>query len=190
MRRLSIIAATLVLPLALTAAVDLRDYRQVAPMRKMAEARSVDALRRAYASRRWPDAATDIVYAVRLHELKAPGADDRLIDAIPRNPSDFWFAYEAFAPHDDAVEQRLSAIYWQFWDLVPRAIVARKRGYARFLQLSEWATSGEMFDAVSGGNEVLWSGDRPAVLRALDTLAPAVRARVCGDEALPCAAAR
>jgi len=168
--------------------VDIREYRQEDVLAQMVEARTVGELRKCYEARLWPDAAVEIVYSVRLREMKAPDADESLVRAIPASPVEFWYAYEVFTHHSSDRERKLAAAYWHYWEMVPTAILHRRSGFRAFLLLSRWAKSGEMMDQMQTANETLWNGNRRAVLRSLRFLDPETRAQICNKDGLPCEA--
>lgn len=178
MRSIKVLCA-LVLSLMAAATIDIAGYRQQRVLYGLLRAASVRQLRRTYATRPWPDAATAIAYAVRLHDLGAADADDALVDAIPRTPVDFWYAFSVFQNHDTDIEQKLAKLYWRYWELAPDAVVRTNRGFRSFLQMSAWATSGEMLGQLQPANEELFARNRTAALRALKSLDRETQQRIC-----------
>jgi hypothetical protein len=127
-----------------------------------------------------------IIYGVRLREFGATDASSALVQALPRTPLDFWAAYDTFSSHSTEIEQRLSGMYQQYWQLAARAIRHGGKGYDRYLAMYAWIPSGEMLDLVTQGTELLRQGSRAAYNHALWSVDEESRARICDLTGTPC----
>jgi hypothetical protein len=125
--------------------------------------------------------ATDVIFAVRFHQLTpGKGAARRLIEVMPRNDLDLRLLFSLTDPELLEVDEHLGDAVNTYIEMSARSVLAVNEGFARFLQLNRFA-DGEVAERVHDWTEFLFEHNRKAVLEALRTLSPSTQRRVCGS---------
>jgi len=160
----------------------LQAYLRIDALRSLQSASTAEELERRGAALSYQDAATRIVYAVRLSELaQVKASDSKVFDAMPSNPLEFNFVYTLTYPVADGhADSALAQTFYRYLQVAEAAVERTGSHWLEFLMMVSFA-DGDPADVLQGLTDKLIASDAKRFAETVRRLAPGVRAKVCGD---------
>lgn len=171
--RTGILIVVLLLPAAARAQKQYVPYLQKALLTEVAACGTVKCVDGVLAKAPYIDPPLRLIAASKVHALKGPGAQARLLKAIPKDPVAFWFCYSVTVPNLGKGFETVVPLYDTFFPAAAAAAAATGE-VADFLLLTAFA-DGEMATAIDEAVATIRKRNQPAYCKALHKLHPDVR---------------
>jgi hypothetical protein len=151
------------------------------------DAKNIQQLEKIYRSQSYPDRVIDIVYAMKRRALAPSSSLDAILNATPRNPTEFWSAYHLTDPRIASRRPSLSALFEDYIHELAAAVStpsATDESMRRYLLLTIFA-DGEIAEFLAEENSHVARADPKVFHRVVKGLKANERQRIC--ENAPCA---